>query len=192
MGGDANQTKASKQSKAGVANAEMSRNAILNDPMRASAASFVQQLIANPFTLTPIAVDAMNQQGISEANAGANAFLNDRMTQLSGMQGAPGYRSGSARDAEYEAAARLGEGLASAHRQTQITQATQRIPDLVNAINQITGFVGQRFPLDQAVTNARMGAASNFVSMAGQPSDLERGVSAGGQFVSNVNPYKKG
>lgn len=126
----------------------------------------IDTLLSNPITLTPEVQDAMYRQGVSQANAGANSFLDERMAKLQGA-GGPGYRSGAARNAEFEAGARLGENLAAAHRQTQIDVANRRVSDLIAAANAGQGFLSGDFNTSQAVANAQMGA-SNIIGQNAQ------------------------
>lgn len=144
------------------------------------------QILANPTSLTPQAVDAMNQQGISEANAGANSFLKGRMEQLSGAGGGTGYRSGDARSAEYEAAARLGEGLAAAHRNTQLAQAQSRIPDLQTAAQIGLALTNNAFGQKQQLANTQLGQASQFSTLGQIPSPLQQTMSGLGNIGGKV------
>jgi len=186
MGENSQVKKASKATSAAGKTVEQGISNYQNDPLFSQIQGIVQNVLANPYTLTPTAVDAMNQQGISQANAGANAFLNDRMTQLSGMQGGPGYRSGSARDAEYEAGARLGEGLANAHRQTQLLAAQQRVPDLLNAANAGQAFLNNLFGQQQTLANTQLGQASQFSTLGQIPSPLAQTLGGVGQVGGNI------
>lgn len=141
--------------------------------------------MSNPLTMTPEAQDAMYRSGVSQAHAGANDFLKERMTQLQGY-GGPGYRSGAARDAEFEAGARLGEGLAQAYRQTQLAMAQQRVPDLLNAANAGTSLLNNEFGLSQSVANAQLGQAGVLSQLAGVPTPGQQIGSGIGGILGNV------
>jgi len=184
MGENSQVKKASKATSAAGKTVEQGISNYQNDPLFSQIHGIIQNVLANPLTMTPQAQDAMYQQGVSQANQAANSFLNDRMTQLA-ASGA-GYRSGSARDAEFEAGARLGEGLANAYRQTQLAMAQQRIPDLLNAANAGQGFLNNLFGQQQTLANTRLGQASQFSTLGQIPSPLAQTLGGVGQIGGNI------
>jgi len=184
MGENSQVKKASKATSAAGKTVEQGISNYQNDPLFSQIHGIIQNVLANPLTMTPQAQDAMYQQGVSQANQAANSFLNDRMTQLA-ASGA-GYRSGSARDAEFEAGARLGEGLANAHRQTQLAMAQQRIPDLLNAANAGQGFLNNLFGQQQTLANTQLGQASQFSTLGQIPSPLAQTLGGVGQIGGNI------
>jgi len=184
MGENSQVKKASKATSAAGKTVEQGISNYQNDPLFSQIHGIIQNVLANPLTMTPQAQDAMYQQGVSQANQAANSFLNDRMTQLA-ASGA-GYRSGSARDAEFEAGARLGEGLANAYRQTQLAMAQQRIPDLLNAANAGQGFLNNLFGQQQTLANTQLGQASQFSTLGQIPSPLAQTLGGVGQIGGNI------
>jgi len=184
MGENSQVKKASKATSAAGKTVEQGISNYQNDPLFSQIQGIIQNVLANPLTMTPQAQDAMYQQGVSQANQAANSFLNDRMTQLA-ASGA-GYRSGSARDAEFEAGARLGEGLANAYRQTQLAMAQQRIPDLLNAANAGQGFLNNLFGQQQTLANTQLGQASQFSTLGQIPSPLAQTLGGVGQIGGNI------
>ena len=184
MGENSQVKKASKATSAAGKTVEQGISNYQNDPLFSQIHGIIQNVLANPLTMTPQAQDAMYQQGVSQANQAANSFLNDRMTQLA-ASGA-GYRSGSARDAEFEAGARLGEGLANAYRQTQLAMAQQRISDLLNAANAGQGFLNNLFGQQQTLANTQLGQASQFSTLGQIPSPLAQTLGGVGQIGGNI------
>lgn len=172
MGESAGVKKSNKSAAAATKTIDTAKTDYLNDPMFQQVSALVSNILQNPLTLTPSAVDTMYQQGANQANQAANSFYNERMTQLSGGQDAPGYRSGAARSAEFEAGSRLGQGLADTHRQVQMEIANRRVQDLITAANAGSGLLSQQFNLSQALSNAQMGAANTFGQNAQIPSPL--------------------
>lgn len=193
MGDTAGVKKATKAGGKAVTTAATSRQNYLESPEFAQVQALIGQVMANPLTMTPEAQDAMYRSGVSQANAGANQFLNERMTQLEGY-GGPGYRSGAAREAEYETGARLGEGLAQAYRQTQLAMAQQRVPDLLRAAGAGSGLLGQVNALDQYVSNTQLGHAGNMAQIAGIPTigaQIGTGVgNTASQMLTNPPSFK--
>lgn len=189
--------KSNKQAAAATGTLQGAETAYLGSSQFPQIEGIINSILDNPLTMTPQAQDAMYRTGVSDANAGAKDFLSQRLAQLQGY-GGTGYRSGAARNAEFEAGAKLGEGLANSYRQTQLAMAQQRVSDLVNAANAGTGFLQGQFNLGQAVANAQLGAANIMNQNAQIPSptaQLLGGIgSLGGTLGSAafLNPGNKG
>lgn len=151
--------KSNNQAKAATSTLQTAATDRQADPLYEQIRSIIGSVVSNPTTLTPDVQESMYRQGVSQANAGAQSFLDEKMQKIQGY-GSTGYRSGAARNAEYEAGARLGENLAMASRQTQIDVANRRVSDLIAAANAGQGFLSGDFNTSQAVANAQMGAAN--------------------------------
>lgn len=185
MGENSQVKKSGKAAAAATRTVQTGQQDYLNSPEYAQVQALIGQVMANPLTMTPEAQETMYRSGVSQANAGANQFLNERMTQLEGYGGA-GYRSGAAREAEYETGARLGEGLAQAYRQTQLAMAQQRVPDLLNAANAGTSLLNNEFGLSQSVANAQLGQAGVLSQLAGVPSPAQQIGGGAGGILGNI------
>lgn len=186
MGGETRQEKSSRQSaQAATKTVQQGAADYTASPEYQQIVGLVGQILANPTTLTPQAVDAMNRQAISDANRGAQGFLADKMT-MSQAPGGAGYRSGSARDAEIQAAAMFGEGLAGANRQVTLAQAERRIPDLITAANAGQSLLQNQFGLQQSVANAQLGQAGILSQLAQIPSPAQQVGSGLGGLLGGV------
>lgn len=174
MSGETREEKATRQSaQAATKTVQQGAADYTASPEYQQITALVGQILANPTTLTPQAVDAMNRQAIADANRGAREFLVDKQT-MSQAPGGAGYRSGSARDAEIQAASMFGENLASANRQVELAQAERRIPDLITAANAGQSLLQNKFGLQQSVANAQLGQAGILSQLAQIPSPAQQ------------------
>lgn len=182
MSGESDQQKkAGKAAKNAVSTLLGSKETYLKSPEYLGLQTLVKELLNNPYTYSPEDINRIETEGAARAQSGAKGMLKNTYQKASVAGG--GYRSGATRGGEFEVASRLGEGLASAYRQSRMTAAQQRPIDIMNALNAGHSFTAQRSSYDDKISNAYMGQGQTLTTLAGQPTPFQQAMSGVGSVV---------